>query len=438
VRSIIKWVGPALAILLAASACHVGGGGYTVGGAVTGLRGSGLVLQLNGGNNLGFSSGGTFTFSSGIDQGGSYSVTVQTQPSGQTCAVHNGSGTIGTADISNIVVTCTLPGSYAYVANESSNSISAYAINASTGALTEIAGSPFAATGTGPVAVAVDPDGTYLYVANNASNTVSVYSIDADTGALTAVGQPVGSGNGPFALLVDPSDQFLFVTNKTDNTVSVFETGNGSLTSISGSPFSVGSEPTSLATDPGGNFLYVSDYAQNAVAVFSIEPGGGALAAIGGSPFGAGTGALSVAVDPTGTLAYVANETGHSVSMYSLNADTGALAALSGSPLALGTQAESVAVDPAGKFLLVSTSGNELLSYTITPASGALTAVSTVGTGTFPLNVVINPQGTFAYVANENSADISVYAINATTGALTQVAGSPFAAGDLPRSIAID
>jgi 6-phosphogluconolactonase len=438
VRTIIKLRGLALAVCLGAAACHVGGG-YTVGGTVTGLRGSGLVLQLNGGSNLGFSSGGTFTFSSGIDQGGSYSVTVRTQPSGQTCLVHNGSGTIGTADISNVVVTCNLPGSYAYVANESSNTISAYAINPSTGALAEIAGSPFAATGTGPIAVSVDPDGAFLYVANNTSNTVSVYAIDAASGALSAVSESVGAGNGPFALLVDPSDQFLFVINKTDNTVSVFATGSGgSLTSISGSPFSVGSEPTSLATDPGGNFLYVTDYLQNAVAVFSIEPGGGALAAIGGSPFGAGSGALSVAVDPTGTLAYVANETGHSVSMYSLNADTGALAAVSGSPVALASQAESVAVDPAGKFLLVSTSGNELSSYAITPASGALTPVSTLGTGTFPLSVVINPQGTFAYVANANSADISVYAINATTGALAQVAGSPFAAGDVPRSIAID
>ena len=436
-RTIIKLGALALTIALGTSACHVGGG-YTVGGAVTGLSGSGLVLQLNSGDNLDFTSGGNFTFSAGIDQGGSYSVTVLTQPSGQTCSVHNGSGTIGTADISNVIVTCSLPGSYAYVANESSNTISAYAINASTGALTEIAGSPFASTGTGPVALAVDPDGTYLYVANNTSNTVSVYSIDASSGALAAVGEPTASGNGPFALLVDPSDQFLFVVNKTDNSVSVFETGTGTLTSISGSPFAVGSEPTSLATDPGGNFLYVTDYAQNAVAVFSIAPGGGTLAAIGGSPFAAGSGALSVAVDPTGTFAYVANETGDSVSMYSLNADTGALAALSGSPRALGSQAESVAVAPAGTFLLVSTSANELSSLAITPATGALTAVSTVGTGTFPLNVVINPQGTFAFVANENSADISVYAINATTGVLTPVAGSPFAAGDVPRSIAID
>jgi len=438
VRTIVKLGVLALAIGLVASACHVGGG-YTVGGTVTGLRVSGLVLQDNGGDNLTFSSNGTFTFTSGIDQGGAYSVTVLTQPSGQTCSVHNGSGTIGTADISNVIVTCTGPGRFAYVANETSNTISAYSIDASTGALTPIAGSPFAATGTTPVAVAVDPNGVYLYVANNGSNDVSVYSIDDTTGVLTAVGEPVGSGNGPFALLVDPSDQFLFVINKTDNTVAVFETGSGgSLTAINGSPFSVGSEPTSLSTDPGGNFLYVTNYAQNAVAAFSIEPGGGTLAGIGGSPFAAGSGALSIAIDPTGTFAYVANETGRSVSMYSLNSDTGALAGLSGSPMATGANAESAAVDPAGKYLLVSTAANELTSYTITPASGELTAVSTVATGTFPLGVVIDRSGAFAYVANENSADVSVYTLNATTGALTQVAGSPFAAGDGARSIAID
>jgi YVTN family beta-propeller protein len=54
------------------------------------------------------------------------------------------------------------------------------------------------------------------------------------------------------------------------------------------------------------------------------------------------------------------------------------------------------------------------------------------------LNVVVDPVGSFAYVANQNSNDVSVYRIDSTTGALTQVAGSPFAAGTNPRSIAID
>src|SRR5271170_2139673 len=124
----------AAAACLGITACHVGGG-YTVGGSVTGLKGSGLVLENNSGDDLTAVMNGAFVFSSGIDQGGAYSVTVKTQPSNptQTCVVHNGSGTIGTADISNVVVTCTQAGRFAYVANQSSNTISAFSINSDTG-----------------------------------------------------------------------------------------------------------------------------------------------------------------------------------------------------------------------------------------------------------------------------------------------------------------
>ncbi len=116
------------------------------------------------------------------------------------------------------------------------------------------------------------------------------------------------------------------------------------------------------------------------------------------------------------------------------------MAALSGSPMSVGSSPESLAVDPAGRFLFAAnvTGANEVTSYAITPASGALTAASTVGAGAFPLNVVIDPAGKFAYVANQNSDDISVYAVNSITGALTPVGGSPFAAGLNPRVVAID
>jgi 6-phosphogluconolactonase len=52
--------------------------------------------------------------------------------------------------------------------------------------------------------------------------------------------------------------------------------------------------------------------------------------------------------------------------------------------------------------------------------------------------LVLDPSGLFAYAANDNSSDISVYSVNATSGVLTQISGSPFAAGNEPRSIAID
>jgi hypothetical protein len=105
-------------------ACGGGGGGggsssggsgggtttYTIGGAVSGLTGSGLVLQDNGGSNLTVSADGSFTFGAAIASGGSYSVTVLTQPSGpaQTCTVTDGSGT-ATANVTNVEVACTTP-----------------------------------------------------------------------------------------------------------------------------------------------------------------------------------------------------------------------------------------------------------------------------------------------------------------------------------------
>jgi len=67
------------------------------------------VLQDNGGNNLALASGATsFTFSTPISSGGTYNVTVLTQPSSpaETCAVTNGSGTAA-ANVTNVQVSCT-------------------------------------------------------------------------------------------------------------------------------------------------------------------------------------------------------------------------------------------------------------------------------------------------------------------------------------------
>ena len=82
---------------------------YTVGGSVSGLAGSGLALQLNGGSTLPISANGAFTFSGGLTAGTAYTVTIASQPTdpAQTCTIANGSGSIATANVSNVSVTCT-------------------------------------------------------------------------------------------------------------------------------------------------------------------------------------------------------------------------------------------------------------------------------------------------------------------------------------------
>ena len=58
---------------------------YTIGGTVTGLTGTGLVLQDDGGNNVTVSASATsFTFNAPVLSNGAYSVTVLTQPAGES------------------------------------------------------------------------------------------------------------------------------------------------------------------------------------------------------------------------------------------------------------------------------------------------------------------------------------------------------------------
>ncbi len=79
---------------------------YTLGGNIGGLTSQGLTLN-NGADALSIAAGATsFTFDTSIATGTAYAVTVQLQPSGLTCTVANGSGTMGTANITDVEVTC--------------------------------------------------------------------------------------------------------------------------------------------------------------------------------------------------------------------------------------------------------------------------------------------------------------------------------------------
>lgn len=76
---------------------------YAIGGTITGLTATGLVLQNNAGDDLTVASGATtFTFAT---KTAAYAVTVKTQPTGLTCTVSSGTGT-ATANVTNISIAC--------------------------------------------------------------------------------------------------------------------------------------------------------------------------------------------------------------------------------------------------------------------------------------------------------------------------------------------
>ena len=234
-----------------------------MGGTVTGVRGTGLVLQDNSGNDLTLTGNGTFTFSSGIDQGGAYSVTVKTQPSGanlrraQRLRHHRHRRHRQRHRHLHIAGALRLRGEH--VPRTPSPLI---AIDASTGALTPIAGSPFASTGTTPVAAVVDPNGAYLYVANNGSNTVRCTPSTTpparsrrreSRSRRQRTVRPAGRPLRPVPLRHQQDRQHgLGVRDRERRSAHRHRR-----LAVRG-----GQEPTSLATDPGGNFLYVTDYAE--------------------------------------------------------------------------------------------------------------------------------------------------------------------------------
>jgi 6-phosphogluconolactonase len=447
-----------LSVLLLVSGCSgrhgcllCGPFGYGVNGTVDGLVGSGLVLQTNGFTTpVRHGANGSYQFAF-LQPGTAYDVTVAAQPSNplQTCVVTNGSGTIGSADVSTVAVTCTTrPGRFLYSANRGSNDITAYAIDAQSGSLTALPGSPFR-SGSLPDSLAIDRSSSFVYAANQGDDTVSAFAIDAASGALTAVsGPPFTTGSRPLFVAADPSGKFVYVTNGNSGAVSgyVIDPASGGLRPIAGSPFAAGVTPDSMSIETLGGpvFAYVGNDADGTISGFAIDATTGALTPIAGSPYAAGPGALSLVATSFSTSfsilgLFAANAGSNTISVWLLDSQ-GHPSAVSGSPFTAGTAPRALAVDPLSKFAYVANqSSNDISAYAINSSDGALTAVngSPFAAGTAPVSVAIDPTGKFAYVANSASDNITVYGIDATTGRLTPVKGSPFAAGSLPSAIAV-
>jgi 6-phosphogluconolactonase len=96
--------------------------------------------------------------------------------------------------------------------------------------------------------VAVDPTAKFFYVANFSSNNVSAYGISSN-GALTPVsGSPFPTGVGPVSVALNDTAKFAYVANIDSNDISAYSiASNGALTPVPGSPFAARVKPASVA-----------------------------------------------------------------------------------------------------------------------------------------------------------------------------------------------
>jgi 6-phosphogluconolactonase len=267
------------------------------------------------------------------------------------------------------------------------------------------------------------------FVANANDNTVTSFLLNEETGALSA-GATAATGESPSVPAVTPDRRFLFVSNLYGKTISRFVLdGNGGMQSAGAAVHLATPEaqPTDLAVSPSGKFLFVGT-TRNAVEVFSIDSTSGNLQPIPNSPFTVTAEGIALSVTHSGQLLYAGNNL-DAIYLFAIDSTTGTLTQLPTGPVHTGFAMSGMAVDPSDKYLFVSTAHAEkLLVYDILP-SGALqqSASSGLASGYLTGGPAVTPNGRFVYMPDPFSSNgILAYSIDAASGLVTPVAGSPF------------
>jgi 6-phosphogluconolactonase (cycloisomerase 2 family) len=458
---------------------------YAVGGAVTGLTGSGLVIT-NGSESMPIAASGTFAFSTKVAAGQRYGVAIASQPTGtpaQNCTFRNGSGAgaVASADVTTIQIACVNVGRFLYISSYGDNAVIGYSIDPASGALTPLAGGPFP-TGASPGPILFSPDEKFAYVLNLTDRSVSMFSIDGATGNWTALaGGPLVVGSPavlPFqGIAIHPSGKFAYVATEIVSgrdtpgiTIAVYNinTATGAWTAASGAPMTLdGSVPSdnvlALAFDPTGQFAYTTG--NQAINVYAVDPTTGFFTSVTTTAVDPFENPDLIAVRPDGKFLYATGNRS-ALSEYSLAGGTG-LTELQGSPFNNGGSSEPtlVALDPGGNFLYTSDcdcrvgwdapgllfgsvlDGTTGKASSIVPSNSPTDVLVQVGIN--PSRLVFEPSGKFAYIsstsgqtcagpgvapapgATEPPQIVSGFAVDASSGGLTPFTGNPFTVGSL-------
>ena len=264
-----------------------------------------------------------------------------------------------------------------------------------------------------PVSMQVDSTGTVLLAASEDLNTtlpeIGVYSIDATTGALSTVtGSPLvlaKSGNGSTTtvpanaanqLYITPNNSLVYLTLGSGGTeVFTFTASTGGLTDTKTflNLKSTGTGQVGVIANSTSSVLYISEIGTG-VRALGIGTNG-ALTEISGSPFKTGNGPGGMAFDATGDYLYVANKGDDTISGYSVSA-SGALTVLASSPFATGSLPLSLTLDQSGKFLAVANDGGDpnlgVYSFDTTTAGKLDLVTNTVGTTAVGTSLVTSTQ----------------------------------------------
>jgi 6-phosphogluconolactonase (cycloisomerase 2 family) len=251
----------------------------------------------------------------------------------------------------------------------------------SAGELTETADSPFD-LGTQPESIMTSPPGTNLYATSKATGSIYTLAIDADTGALSLL-DIMPAGSAPEMIAFHPNGQWAYVADfgLAPRVYGYAVASDGTLSPLPGSPYIHGGGTTNwVEVHPGGQWAYALD--AGSANVYPLEVmADGSLVALA-SPWSTGDSSpWALLFETNGRFGYVSPDLGGGIPSCTVDVATGALT-----------------TTPGSKF---GSNANTSLSAAMDRARRRL------------------------YVANFGSLTLSVFAIDAGTGALAHVPGSP-------------
>lgn len=299
--------------------------------------------------------------------------------------------------------------------------------------------------------------GDYIYVGNGNNTFIAGFGLNS-SGALSVLsGSPYNNGVAAQSVAVTPANTFLYA-GTTNGIYAYAINSNGSIAvQNSGSAVAQDMVATQMQVDSTGNYLLASGFGTSigaqAIGIYTINTSTGLLTAVGGSPIPlyTGNGSIPAVVTPTGLL-ITPNNSYVYVSLGALGVQIltlGAGGALSAgslpsllTPISTSTSPSDtgLASDPLSAFLFVSEINTGLRVLSI-GTGGSLKEVSgsPYAAGTGPNGVILDPTGSYVYVANKGSNNISAFTLTAASGKLTAIAGSPFASGgQLPTALVND
>lgn len=236
----------------------IGTAKYRVGGTLSGLVGSGLVLNLNSGvQTLPIAANGKFAFPTALADGSAYAVSVSIQPSAptQVCSVTNGAGNLNGADVTGIVVECTPPAVNGVCGSDNGSTLSVTPTHLCS------AGTASAVSGSGPWS---------WNCAGDHGGSTATCSANASAGKLQLSGNGNAIGNGAATPSVSNGTDFGHLQAGAQATHS-FSIGN--IASVS--PAATGKPQAStdnLAPQAAGDLVVSSISSDNAAFVIGNVP----------------------------------------------------------------------------------------------------------------------------------------------------------------------